>query len=552
MTESHIVLVGTTKVLSRSLKRTLPEGAQLEVVDSMERAMALLADRPVALMVLGPTLRRGLAVVTTIRRDAGLKELGLIVVYRDDQREDVKRHLKGRFQADRYIMQSRINQDLRPAVEQLLEELTGDDDAEGIEEIDVDVEEISAGRASTEEVATVLMDIDEMRARMSGDAADAAAGRGDVLESLEEIGGIEVLDDIGADEEVESVEEFEAIDDDDLIDDVEEDDEMEAFEPIDIITATDIEEISAADVVEDDLIEEIGGDALVEIGSEAVEELDGDALVEISSEAVEELDGEAVEELDGEAVEELDGDALVELDGDELDEVGAEAVEALDGEPLEALEAEPLEELDSEMLEEVDGEAVEEDGAAPSGLVDDVSFDEAFAADTLRDAPTAIVAVATERGDSAPVPAGGHRHHASGSQMMSSDLDELTGIIGRLQEARSLIVELEADNERLRDRITALEANPGDDAKSRDWEHQLAEATAGVAVAEAMAEGLQGRLVEAQEARDEARAALEEARAALEEVSAERDAASATLEKTHSRDAEIARSLFDLAGKLEG
>lgn len=140
MSEAIALLVGGTKVLERELQNHLP--MPLVSVATIEEAAKILGERPTRVIVLGPTLRRALATVTTLRRE-GQTDPRLMVVYRDDQRDEVKRHQKGRQVADSYIAQSRIQREVGPALALML----GNSSESSLEEISADAltsEEIAA------------------------------------------------------------------------------------------------------------------------------------------------------------------------------------------------------------------------------------------------------------------------------------------------------------------------------------------------------------------------------------------------------------------------
>ena len=116
MANPVLLLVGGTKILEGTLRDAVP--APQVVVGTIEEAMQVLDSREVGLVVFGPTLRRSLAMVSVLRRD-GRTEPKLLVVYPDALRDEVKRHLRGRPIADRYITQSRTGKDLA-ASEQMI------------------------------------------------------------------------------------------------------------------------------------------------------------------------------------------------------------------------------------------------------------------------------------------------------------------------------------------------------------------------------------------------------------------------------------------------
>jgi len=216
MSQSEVLLVGGTKMVERHLRKALPEGTSLKVLRTMEQAIRRMAEQPTDLLVLGPSMRRSLAMVTTIRRDSD-QSLGLVVVYRDDQRENVKRHLEGRYTADAYVMQSKVSKEIGNALEKALaatresmvtaidelheieelEELpveavsnvTSDlsrdaSDAQDAQTVQMDVVSAEEGDESLDEDATQVMDVIQGLTADADGAAEAAAGD-EVLGALE-------------------------------------------------------------------------------------------------------------------------------------------------------------------------------------------------------------------------------------------------------------------------------------------------------------------------------------------------------------------------------
>ena len=151
------LILGGTSVLERSVQSAL--GAAPIVVGSAEELIAKLAEHPDAIAVLGPTFRRALAAVGQIRPE-GQRHPPILVVYRDDQKDEVKRHQKGKTVADKYVQQSRTAKDLEPALQALIAadveeidtvelldagELIGEIDASGLELVEDDAEEMLDG-----------------------------------------------------------------------------------------------------------------------------------------------------------------------------------------------------------------------------------------------------------------------------------------------------------------------------------------------------------------------------------------------------------------------
>ena len=184
MSETIALLVGGTKVLERELQNHLP--MPLVSVATIEEAAKILGERPTRVIVLGPTLRRALATVTTLRRE-GQTDPRLMVVYRDDQRDEVKRHQKGRQVADSYIAQSRIQREVGPALALML----GNSSETSLEEISADAltsEEIAAEDVPPPVNTAELEPLDG--ATLSPPALDgdqrAQTLEGDILEFLDE------------------------------------------------------------------------------------------------------------------------------------------------------------------------------------------------------------------------------------------------------------------------------------------------------------------------------------------------------------------------------
>lgn len=167
------LILGGTNVLERLIQGAL--GAAPIVVGSVEEVNAQLQKHPEAIVVLGPTFRRSLAAVGQIRPE-GKSAPQIVVIYRDDQKDEVKRHQKGKTIADKYVLQSRANKDLEPALtslgaqdEEEIETIELIDDAvviddSGLELLEDDAEEMAADDITDVEedeplAATILMDV---------------------------------------------------------------------------------------------------------------------------------------------------------------------------------------------------------------------------------------------------------------------------------------------------------------------------------------------------------------------------------------------------------
>ena len=145
-----VFILGGTNVLERSIQAA--SGSAPVVVGTVEELLAKVALEPNAIVVLGPTYRRALAAVGQIRPE-GKTQPPILVIYRDDQKDEVKRHQKGKTVADKYVQQSRAVKDLEPALQALLaaeveeidtiELLEGDEVIEGVDLIEEPDDEVS-------------------------------------------------------------------------------------------------------------------------------------------------------------------------------------------------------------------------------------------------------------------------------------------------------------------------------------------------------------------------------------------------------------------------
>ncbi len=261
------LILGGTNVLERSIQSAL--GAAPIVVGSAEEVTAQLVHHPDAIVVLGPTFRRALAAVAQIRPE-GQTQPPILVVFRDDQKDEVKRHQKGKAVADKYVQQSRAAKELEPALQALMaalveeidaveleeevtEELIAELDAAGLEALEDDAEEMTAddlealedddepltpivlmdvvtltvdaleeepttpmpGRATAHNEVLGELDVEELEGDEIVESLEPEAIEltedGDDLESLEE-----VLDEAVIEEETEAEDEAQALDADDL------------------------------------------------------------------------------------------------------------------------------------------------------------------------------------------------------------------------------------------------------------------------------------------------------------------------------------------------
>ncbi len=157
MSQNSLILGGTS-VLERLIQAAL--GTAPIVVGSVEEVTAQLEKHPDAVVILGPTFRRSLAAVGQIRPE-GKTQPSIVVIFRDDQKDEVKRHQKGKAVADKYVQQSRASKDLEPALKslgsaadveeieviELIEDAVSDEDTvliddSGLELIEDDTEEL--------------------------------------------------------------------------------------------------------------------------------------------------------------------------------------------------------------------------------------------------------------------------------------------------------------------------------------------------------------------------------------------------------------------------
>ena len=338
MSKRHCLLIGGTKMVERHLRSSVPADVEVVVLRSMEQAMRRMDQHPVQLLVFGPTMRRGLAMVGTLRRDRARLGVGLIVVYRDDQRADVQRHAEGDKVADAYIMQSKASRELGGAVTMTLARVES-----GLGVVSELLEELPM-----EALSPMTGDV-SMLAAAAASASDATAR----VEDLEELGVIDVADielveDDGPDDgdsatQVLDLSDIEAaLDDGDLI---EIDDELMEIDgdlleedvlPSEMLQGDDLEEIGAFEGETETDLDQLSSTLIHDIASEEVLDLssttgDGadDEIEEIDMAELEELEEVEVGEL-----EELEEVELEELALDDLEEIVTGEVELLDGDDV--------------------------------------------------------------------------------------------------------------------------------------------------------------------------------------------------------------------------
>lgn len=507
MSEAIALLVGGTKVLERELQNHLP--MPLVSVATIEEAAKILGERPTRVIVLGPTLRRALATVTTLRRE-GQTDPRLMVVYRDDQRDEVKRHQKGRQVADSYIAQSRIQREVGPALALML----GNSSESSLEEISADAltsEEIAAEDAPPPVNTAELEPLDGPT--LSPPALDgdqrAQTLEGDILEFLDEFPMeeddlLEELDDGELTLEELPLEELplEELTLEELpLDDLPLAELSVALEPS--LSGGDLPQASGEhDLLSSELLEDMGDSLedveLEELSLEPAEIVSADLD---SLEAVEEVvTADLIEEVSAntERFEELETVELMEdLEDSQEDAPAAEANLPVSAAAVqEAATSAPA----AESLEEIAlDDAVEEEEALTAPI-------EVAPLPPMAHAHVAEVAVPQEIAAAEPVvpePAAPEpavpepvvpvssvsRRQPSGAQAMFS---ELTSFMERLQDAASANARLEAENEQLREALELAKR-----AGRPELEAEVSTLRQGVG-------DLQLRLIGAEQARDAA------------------------------------------------
>jgi hypothetical protein len=416
----------------------------------------VLDERRVGLIVFGPMLRRSLAMVATLRRE-GQTTPRMLVVYRDDQREEVKRHMKGRIVADRYVIQSRIAKDLAPAASELWHG-AGRADTRDLEDLPAAA---MAAEGATREMSILELGGDEPPPTPAFDDSR----HGEVLGAFDGSAFAEEQDD---DLALEEVEEFEMLDD------------------------AMLEELpqggNTLELSLDDLVEELEPVELSEEeAGETLEELDGAELIEELE--AEELDVDALEEeaaapaQDAEPLAEMvDGDDLIEeFELEPLAESPPPAVVASAEPTAAAAAAEELElELEEVLAEELEAEP-EVAAALAAAVVVATTHPVAVAPlpePIVEVAPVVEVAPPPPSKNAMPAfeasPQTRQSRPQSGATAM---MTELTGFVERLQEMSDLATRLEADNEVLRTELARARdlARPELETELRDLRTRLSE-----------------------------------------------------------------------------
>ena len=505
-----VLLVGGTKILERALQTAVQ--APLVSVGTIEEAMRVLDERPAGLVVFGPTLRRSLAMVSTCRRE-GLTEPKLLVVYRDDQRDEVKRHMKGKSVADRYVIQSRIGKDLEPAAAELWSgaQLTQRGTNDDLEEIPLEALE------DLHELHTREMDVLELEdADLPPPAPGEILGAFDPSAFESDQGHFESRQDEG---ELEEMEEIELLDDG-------------ALEEMPPVTFNGTMELSLEDLVEE--LEPI--------------------------ELAEEEAGEAIEELDGfELVEELAPEALGD-DALESEQI-AELLEMVD--LVEEIEAGP--EMPPELVEiapEVVLIAViaEESPSATAVRLPEKTTEAKVPA--TRPSRSAVPAFAPAGQQAAQAAPGGMKvptpeppvvdksARQSGSHAMFS---ELSGFMERLQELSTLTTRLEGENEQLRTELAQLReaARPEIEAELRDLRSKLSELQVRLAGAEGAGDAAVEASMKAEQALLSREGEIASLRAELQAQQTREMALESQVEASRRLAADAGKTLRQMAQMLE-
>lgn len=614
MAQRTALLLGGTKMVERHLRRALPAYVDMIEMRTIEAAMRRLEDDSVAILVFGPTLRRSLALVTTLRSDPRSARVPLVVVYRDDQRSDVERHLEGRYKADAYVIQSRAQRELeaaigaamsaprsdlgmpseqldalplaavsaltqditqfaqaaassKPKVEttleldamDLVEESGGDPSESATQMLDVldfaDIEEIEAQAEADALEPLEVLGIAEVSAPSRTPSADSAVTLGDlgiVEVELEEVSDsgmrapaapqantmailpeelpLEDLDaellDVGEDEaldvalvddeEVLEIEELEAagaedaVVDDSILEDLGDIEELDEIEPFEASTQTDLEtDVGLAEEIE--LLDE----DLAALPTEPAE-LEAVVLGDSSRPsdiAIEELDITDMEVEEDPATEDA---AEAVAPGAALDVVEVEAVQVVEAAPVEVLEAEAVE------IASVD-EVVELADVAE--VLEVVELPPAAAPVAT---PPAPVAAAAEPAEAEPVLPPQRHRHASSTELLSSNLSELTSLITKLQAALNDIDRLEGENAELRAELEAR-ANAAETTASVNASAELDATRAELAKAQAALQEAEQLSLDAMAASEAAQAQVATLQAAQAEAEHERNSLQAQL-----------------------
>ena len=643
MAQRTALLLGGTKMVERHLRRALPADVDMIEMRTIEAAMRRLEDDSVAILVFGPTLRRSLALVTTLRSDPRTSRVPLVVVYRDDQRSDVDRHLAGRYKADAYVIQSRAQRELEAAIGAAMAAPRSD---LGMPSELLDALPLAAVSALTQDITQF---------------AQAAAGGQPAIETTLELDAFDLVEEAGDDSSDSATQMLDVSDFADMeeIEEIEPQADLEVVEPLEELGIGDLLGATAENLPQVDSVVTLGDLDVIEVELEELsdtgmranaapqanmmailpeelplEELDAKLLDvgEVDAIEISMVDDEEMLDIDDLVVEsdELtdDDDSILEDFGDieELDEIEpfeastetdhetevalADEIELLD-EDLAALSAEPMEleavalggssrasdiaiealditemEADDDYddlvatgaatmveavhveavdVEAVDVEAVDVEELGPTDEL--VEIDDVVEVAELAPAAVApVVAAAAPTSASAPAPTAPafatatqadtvagesaevetvvlppqRQRHASSTELLSSNLSELTSLITKLQAALSDIDRLEGENAELRAELEAKSASAAPTTASDGAELEAARAELAKA---------QTSLQEAEQLGLEAMAANETAQAQIVALQAAQAAASAeTGRERKAQQSELAAARDAVAG----
>ncbi len=557
MAESIVLLVGGTKMLERELQTAI--AAPLVSLATMEEATKVWTARPVRLVVLGPTLRRALQVVSMLRSE-GNQESQILVVYRDDQRDEVKRHQKGKGIADAYIAQSRIQRELAETARKLWATLaTGEHDL--VEELPPDAVAVSQDSATQLMDVLALPDDEDEPPPPPDELLEDADGEAEVLGALD-LQEVDAGDDLV--EEL-AVEDF-------AIEEVSDPQDDEAKPPL--ATNRDDDAAMVVLTMENSILEDLPSD----------DELDAKATPPAAP------NGASADALDLEEID-LTTDLIEELAADDAIEeiVDADLVQELHEEPIALAELEPEPEPDAVVVVPdlpVAGEpaAAGAHSAQESAVVLPVPTFAAAQDRTPETRPAEVQAppapakeqvgvadprpaVPTPAPVATPLPTAVTQPAAKASGAHAAMFSELTTFVERLQDAANSIARLEAENEHLRSELAHAQAaaRPEVDAELTDLRGKLDEVRLRLTGAEhARDAAVEARMRAEQSAatRDDelarlrselsaAQAAVATANASAAALGAQLAAGEAQAEARRKVAADAARSLHAIAGMLE-
>ena len=417
------LLLGGTKMVERHLRRALPTDTEMIEVRSIEAAMKRLDEEEVTILVFGPTLRRSLALVTTLRSDAKTANLPLVVVFRDDQRSEVSRHLDGKYKADAYVIQSRAQRDLELAIAAALKGGGAAGDLHVASE-QLDVLPLGAVSALTQDVSSLAhaarlppidsaleLDVIDMEEVSDEDASETAPMMMDVLEFEDDLEEIEAPDGGDAVQELSAADFIATTGDNAIVSAPSRDsgdflpealpleeldgdllkageDEAQSDQGSTGAAATAQDDGNAEELWIDDDVEDLGP-AEEEVAAEADVEADGeDEMLADDASILEELDDiEELAEIEPFEVSTVT-DLAANIGGADAGDVGTTLAADLEAELQDSddLDAEPIdaEDIDAEDVaaEDVDAEDVDaEDVAAEDVDAEDVDAEDVDAED---------------------------------------------------------------------------------------------------------------------------------------------------------------------------